>query len=99
MKLYVVGFAFSSDQSQVILIQKHKPSWQKGRLNGLGGKIEPGESSLQAMIREFNEEAGVHIPNWTEYATISKPRSHRIHFFKTFTDISQIKLKEILKVC
>lgn len=61
---YVVGFLFSEDRQKVLLIEKLKPDWQKGLLNGVGGKIEKFESSLDAMIREFNEEAGLNIETW-----------------------------------
>lgn len=56
---YVLGFAFFGER--VLLIEKARPPWQKGRLNGLGGKVETTESSLGAMCREFAEEAGVSI--------------------------------------
>ena len=59
MVKYVLGFAFDIRQQQVLLIQKVKPEWQKGCINGIGGKIDEGESSMQAMAREFREEAGV----------------------------------------
>jgi 8-oxo-dGTP diphosphatase len=54
---YVIGFAFNRDR--VALIRKAKPVWQAGRLNGIGGKIEPGETQCVAMAREFREETGV----------------------------------------
>lgn len=60
---YVVGFAFSSGMSNVLLIRKKSPRWQKGLLNGIGGKIEKGESPLDAMRRECKEETGL-ILNW-----------------------------------
>lgn len=70
MKKYVAGLMFSSDSKYVALIIKNKPDWQKGLLNGIGGKIEEEDIkfSLQhnlitdsqlAMIREFEEETGV----------------------------------------
>jgi 8-oxo-dGTP diphosphatase len=54
---YVVGFRFN--EGKVLLISKLKPSWQKGRLNGIGGKVEKDEESVSAMVREFREETGI----------------------------------------
>ena len=56
---YVLGFMFSPDVKRVALIEKQTPSWQAGRLNGMGGKIEPNEGIGSAMAREFYEETGV----------------------------------------
>ena len=55
----VLGFAFSRFGSVVLLIRKSRPEWQAGKLNGIGGKIEPGETPLDAMVREFREETGL----------------------------------------
>lgn len=52
----VVGFAFSC--GDVLLVNKRKPAWQAGKLNGVGGKIEKDESAISAMVREFEEETG-----------------------------------------
>ena len=68
MTKYVVGFLFSPDKHRVVLIRKNRPKWQAGRLNGVGGHIEDGESPLTAMRREFFEETGVAIDNWNEFA-------------------------------
>lgn len=71
---YVVGFAFPrrDDQKTVLLIRKAKPEWQKGKFNGVGGKIEPGEKAVEAMAREFTEETGIPtVPaNWRWFADI-----------------------------
>lgn len=61
---YVLGFMFDQKSYGVLLIQKQKPAWQKGKFNGIGGKIEPNENSLQAMRREFKEETGVDQFYW-----------------------------------
>lgn len=58
-KDYVLGFMFSPDMERVVLLIKTKPEFQKGKLNGVGGKIEDGESPLKAMVREFQEETGL----------------------------------------
>ena len=44
------------------LIQKKRPAWQAGKLNGIGGKVETTEDSTSAMVREFREETGVDTP-------------------------------------
>src|SRR6185295_19082363 len=56
MKHYVNGFYRSGDS--VVLFLKAKPEWQKGRFNGVGGKVESGETAVEAMVREFKEEVG-----------------------------------------
>lgn len=95
MQLYACGFLFSKDRTRVILIRKNRPAWQAGKLNGLGGKLEPGETPYEAMRREFREEAGVDIPSWTECLTVTgepskaDPRGWRGHFFRAFDDLEQ----------
>lgn len=59
---YSLGFVLSEEKSLVILILKEKPDWQRGKFNGIGGKIEKGETALVGFIREFHEEAGVLLP-------------------------------------
>ncbi len=65
MDRFVVGFAFTqSDKStspKVLLVEKNRPEWQKGRLNGIGGKIEGNETPQQAMTREAFEETALTI--------------------------------------
>ncbi len=72
---YCVGFMFTppeEDLTRVVLIRKEKPEWQKGLLNGVGGKIEEGETPIQAMIREFEEEAGLRTweGDWHQFMTL-----------------------------
>jgi 8-oxo-dGTP diphosphatase len=75
---YVLGFAFTEDYAgfnRVMLIHKLKPAWQAGKLNGIGGKIEPGETPHRAMAREFFEEAGLEsLPTaWLKFAELKSP--------------------------
>ena len=63
---YVCAFVMDHDKN-ILLIRKKKPDWQAGYLNGVGGKIEFGETIREAMNREFFEETGITIEkhNWT----------------------------------
>ena len=84
MTEYCCGFLFSRQLEAVLLIEKRKPAWQLGRWNGIGGKIEPGETAAEAMVREFREEAGVETNPWRMFATLTNVVDRwRVHFFKT----------------
>lgn len=84
---YAAGFLFSEDRHQVALVRKVKPEWQAGRLNAIGGKIEPGETPLACMVREFAEETGVQTTpsQWAPVATL-KGSGFAVHFYAAFSD-------------
>lgn len=65
--LYCLGFIFDHLKKRVVLIEKNKPDWQAGKMNGVGGRIEFGELPLTAMVRETKEEAGIETSSddWT----------------------------------
>lgn len=89
---YVVGFLFA--EQHVALIRKARPSWQRGRINGIGGKVESGEDPQRAMSREFEEETGVATgqSEWSHRVTL-EGRGWRIYFFAAFLE-HRVKLKE-----
>lgn len=86
-KKYTVAFLFSDELRFVALIRKVKPEWQKGKLNGIGGKVEEGESFREANAREFQEETGVVTgPNdWSRFARIETVNTE-IEFFTMKSD-------------
>src|SRR4051812_14470708 len=96
---YVCGFLFSQDRARVLLIRKRRPAWQAGKLNGLGGKIEPGETPHQAMRREFREEAGADLAEerWQHVLTLSGDddagagQKWAGHFFRAFGDVDAVR--------
>lgn len=89
MITYVVGFAFGV--GEVALIRKARPDWQKGRLNGIGGHIEEGESSHEAMVREFEEETGVELIYWDLFAKL-QGKDWSCDFFRVFgVDLTTLK--------
>lgn len=91
---YVVGFLFNSDRTQVALVEKQKPEWQRGKLNGIGGKIEgDDESPTDAMTREFREETGATVLNWRWFCEL-KFRGGSIYFFAAIGDLNALETKE-----
>ena len=84
-QLYVVGFLFSKDKKQVLLIRKNRPVWQKGRLNGIGGHVENNEAVDRAMIRETKEETGIALHhNKIEKVVIYTGVEFEVHFYRVF---------------
>ena len=71
MNRYVVGYLINPENNEVCLIKKNRPKWQKGRLNGVGGHIEDGESPQVAITREFREEAGEDNINWRQFLYVT----------------------------
>lgn len=51
-------FIIDEPKQQVLLIRK-KRGLGAGKINGPGGKIDPGESSQECAVRETQEELGV----------------------------------------
>ena len=84
---FTLGFAFTTDGSRVVLLEKQSPAWQRGKLNGVGGKVEPDETALEAMVREFTEETGVATEpaRWRHYAELSGSAFH-VDVYSLFDD-------------
>lgn len=72
MKHYVMGLVFNMTRTRVLLTQKLRPDWMAGHWNGIGGKIEDGETPLEAMNRESEEEIG-HNYGWQHKITFTCP--------------------------
>jgi 8-oxo-dGTP diphosphatase len=92
MKRYVAGFLFSPDKKSVVLVRKKRPDWQAGRLNGVGGSVEDGETPVAAMRREFMEEAGLDVPDWHAFGTVTGRKGLTVvHFFWAVGEVNDAK--------
>lgn len=105
---YVAGFMFNEAMSKVALIRKNKPAWQAGKLNGIGGKVEPGETSSEAMRREFVEEAGGTDSTWNHFCSMFGQNNNgevfSVQFFFTIGHLDKLttltdEMVEVLQVC
>lgn len=61
--LYTLGFIRCKDNNKILLLNRNKSPWM-GLYNGVGGKLQSGETALDCMIREANEETGLHLTNF-----------------------------------
>lgn len=90
MKKYVCGLVFSLDGHRILLIHKNRPSWQAGLVNFGGGKLEEGETALQAVRREILEEFNLNLSTWTNFCelkgNVGLPTEWSVEFFFTYTN-------------
>ncbi len=73
--LATLGFILSPDRRQILMVHRNKrhDDLHYGKYNGLGGKLDPGESVSAGMKREIFEESGVCAEELTLRGTISWP--------------------------
>lgn len=100
MKSYVLGFIFSHDFDKILLIKKNRcpKGLEKmiGSLNAIGGKVEEGESFIQAMVRECKEETDLDIDesSWTCFATLKTRYGHVLCFATRAAELLDFNQKE-----
>jgi 8-oxo-dGTP pyrophosphatase MutT (NUDIX family) len=63
-------YLVSGDGKKVLIAMK-KRGFGKGKLNGIGGKVESGESITDALIRETSEEIGARLLEFEKVGRIN----------------------------
>lgn len=63
MKLATLCYVRRAGQTLMIHRIKKQNDMHQGKWNGLGGKLEPGESPEECAIREIYEESGLQVSN------------------------------------
>lgn len=73
--LATLGYILSADGHQVLMVHRNKrrDDLHYGKYNGLGGKLDQGESVISCMRREITEEAGILAETPQLRGTISWP--------------------------
>lgn len=78
----VVGLIFDETLQHVLLVlrlrQPYAEFW-----NGCGGRIEEGESPLEAMVRETSEETSLDIESWEKVCDIPGHDHNGVRIFAT----------------
>jgi 8-oxo-dGTP diphosphatase len=68
--LRAVNLCYVINNQDEILLQYKRKGFGVGKWNGPGGKVEPGETLEQAVIREVKEETGLDIKNLKKMAEL-----------------------------
>lgn len=69
MKKMITTLSFLRKDNKILLARKIK-GFGTGKLNGVGGKVEPGESIIDGMIRETEEEIRVTPVDYQYYGKV-----------------------------
>ncbi len=75
MKLATLCYVHDKEKSCTLMLHRIKKAndVHEGKWNGLGGKLEPGESPEECVIREVKEESGLTIISPTLKGFITFP--------------------------
>ena len=77
-KNYVVILLFSKDTKKLLLVKRNKKPYPN-LWNGIGGKIEVGETPIEAAIRECKEETGLTMISPKLLVTYVYPESNPVN--------------------
>lgn len=74
-----------------LMLRKHG----KKSYGFIGGFVDPGESELEALLREAKEEAGVElVPEDVAYVTTTRKKDITRHYYRLLSLRKKFKLKE-----
>ena len=71
-------------QGEMVMVIRYKNGNQKGFLDIPGGKIEDGETSEEAAVREFREETGITISDIKSVGRLVVEYPDRVFDFELF---------------
>lgn len=84
MKKNVVGFLFDVHGHVLLQLQAPTKKYTGGKLNGIGGKVEIGETPNGAMRREAFEEANITLPGdmrWQQFHYERHQSGNELYFY------------------
>lgn len=86
MKLATLCYVKDRNTNKILMLHRIKKEndMHEGKWNGLGGKLEMGESPEECVIREINEEAGLFIVNPKLKGIITFPAFDKIEDWYVF---------------
>lgn len=73
LRLATLCYVRSEGRTLMLHRNRKENDYHEGKYNGLGGKLEPGESPEQCMKREIMEESGLEALAWRFNGVITFP--------------------------
>lgn len=74
---------------KILLGRRKKDGFGQGKWLGFGGKVEAGESIEEAMVREFEEEAGIRTKTFEKRGVLTfhyvDDPDMEVHYFEVLT--------------
>jgi 8-oxo-dGTP diphosphatase len=84
MKFATLCYLRSGDKTLMVHRIKKQNDMHEGKWNGLGGKLEPGETPEECAIREIREESGLTVNTVLLKGFITFPNFDGVHSWYCF---------------
>ncbi|WP_133408345.1 8-oxo-dGTP diphosphatase MutT [Parashewanella tropica] len=85
-RIHVAVGVIINSQNQILIAKRHKHLHQGGKWEFPGGKVEKGETTSEALIRELKEEVDLDVENTTPFMELSFDYPDK----QVFLDIHQV---------
>lgn len=93
---YVCGFVFDKEISNLILVRKLRPMYQRGKLNGIIDVMTDDDPDpISAMERVAFEKLGVPVPLWFQFNVERFEDAVTIHYFIALNDEAVQKVESL----
>lgn len=91
---FTVCVLFNKELTKTLLIEKADGKLFAGMFNGLGGKIEAGETAKEACIREIFEESNelIKLTNPKAIATIHFPHEKPVNLHAFYDVVDEVQI-------
>lgn len=86
MKIILATLCYVEDGDKILMLHRNKREndYHNGKYNGLGGKVELGETPEECAIREVKEESGLTVSDAQFSGFISFPKFDKVNDWHVF---------------
>ena len=99
MKIGTLCYIYNENKTLMLHRVKKENDMHKDKWNGLGGKLIPGETPEECVIREVKEESGLLIKNPHLKGIITFPKFDDIDDWLVFVYVANSYTGKLLKEC